>query len=298
MVDFNVRTYSEDDGRIIGAEVTVISTSGDNLGSISVANAETLAEMQAQLAVIDETYFTEERLAEILENINESQEINATKLSGFVSSDFAKVSQLSAYAPASHTHPVSQITNLYDYQISASSYNVNIDSDVNITVKVTNRATGRPVTGVTVPVLKNNSTWKSGTTGVNGTFSLSYTADTWGLTTFSANNSNVQINVTGWKYIHEGNMGGAIIKMYRNKENGYIHSQSTFTSLGSGTSTFNNMFPSQLIPAMSVTLPLNYSSGNNNKVLLQANFNGIVIDINAPSAKATNFGVMYPLKNP
>ena len=199
MVDFNVRTYSEDDGRIIGAEVTVISTSGDNLGSISVANAETLAEMQAQLAVIDETYFTEERLAEILENINESQEINATKLSGFVSSDFAKVSQLSAYAPVGHTHPVSRITNLYDYQITASSYNVNIDSSVNITVKVTNRATGRPVTGVTVPVLKNNSTWKSGTTGVNGTFSLSYTADTWGLVTFSANNSNVQVNVTGWK---------------------------------------------------------------------------------------------------
>ena len=199
MVDFNVRTYSEDDGRIIGAEVTVISTSGDNLGSISVANAETLAEMQAQLAVIDETYFTEERLEEILENINESKEINATKLSGFVSSDFAKVSQLSAYAPASHTHPVSQITNLYDYQITASSYNVNIDSSVNITVKVTNRATGRPVTGVTVPVLKNNSTWKSGTTGVHGTFSLSYTADTWGLVTFSANNSQTQINVKGWK---------------------------------------------------------------------------------------------------
>ena len=199
MVDFNVRTYSEDDGRIIGAEVTVISTSGDNLGSISVANAETLAEMQAQLAVIDETYFTEERLEEILENINESKEINATKLNGFQSSDFAKVSQLSAYAPASHTHPVSQITNLYDYQITASSYNVNIDSSVNITVKVTNRATGRPVTGVTVPVLKNNSTWKSGTTGVNGTFSLSYTADTWGLVTFSANTANCHIKVSGWK---------------------------------------------------------------------------------------------------
>lgn len=205
MVDFNVRTYSEDDGRIIGAEVTVISTSGDNLGSISVANAETLAEMQAQLAVIDETYFTEERLEEILENINESKEINATKLSGFVSSDFAKVSQLSAYAPASHTHPVSQITNLYDYQITASSYNVNIDSSVNITVKVTNRATGRPVTGVTVPVLKNNSTWKSGTTGVNGTFSLSYTADTWGLTTFSANTASTQIKVGGWKTFHDDN---------------------------------------------------------------------------------------------
>ena len=214
MVDFNVRTYSEDDGRIIGAEVTVISTSGDNLGSISVANAETLAEMQAQLAVIDETYFTEERLEEILENINESKEINATKLSGFVSSDFAKVSQLSAYAPASHTHPVSQITNLYDYQITASSYNVNIDSSVNITVKVTNRATGRPVTGVTVPVLKNNSTWKSGTTGVNGTFSLSYTADTWGLTTFSANTVNTQINVKGYKLVETVNTNNLTIKTY------------------------------------------------------------------------------------
>ena len=214
MVDFNVRTYSEDDGRIIGAEVTVISTSGDNLGSISVANAETLAEMQAQLAVIDETYFTEERLEEILENINESKEINATKLSGFVSSDFAKVSQLSAYAPASHTHPVSQITNLYDYQISASSYNVNIDSDVNITVKVTNRATGRPVTGVTVPVLKNNSTWRSGTTGVNGTFQLTYTADTWGLTTFSANTVNTQINVKGYKLVETVNTNNLTIKTY------------------------------------------------------------------------------------
>jgi len=201
MVDFNTRIFSEDDGKIIGAEITVYSDSGDNLGSISVADATTLAEMQAQLAVIDETYFTEERLAAILSNINESQEINATKLSGFLSSDFAKVSQLSNYAPLSHNHSVSQITGLYDYQITASSYNVNIDSDVTITVKVTNRATGQPVVGVTVPVLKNNSSWRSGTTGVNGTFSLSYTADTWGLTTFSANTVSTQINTFGWKKV-------------------------------------------------------------------------------------------------
>ena len=201
MVDFNTRIFSEDDGRIIGAEITVISTSGDNLGSISVANAETLAEMQAQLAVIDETYFTEERLEEILANLSEDTAINATKLNGFISSDFAKVSQLSAYAPVSHNHSVSQITGLYDYQITASSYNVNIDSSVNIIVKVTNRATGQPVVGVTVPVLKNNSTWQSGTTGVNGTFQLSYTADTWGLTTFSANTNSIQIDVTGWKSV-------------------------------------------------------------------------------------------------
>ena len=240
MVDFNVRTYSEDDGRIIGAEVTVISTSGDNLGSISVANAETLAEMQAQLAVIDETYFTEERLAEILENINESQEINATKLSGFASSDFAKVSQLSDYAPATHTHPVSQITNLYDYQITASAYNVNIDSNVNITVKVTNRATGRPVTGVTVPVLKNNSTWKSGTTGVNGTFSLSYTADTWGLVTFSANTQNqTQILVTGFKQVQS--LENDKIKVYFNGRTVYIDIWGTFNTTSGEVGTITTI---------------------------------------------------------
>lgn len=259
MVDFNVRTYSEDDGRIIGAEVTVISTSGDNLGSISVANAETLAEMQAQLAVIDETYFTEERLEEILENINESKEINATTLSGFVSSDFAKVSQLSAYAPASHTHPVSQITNLYDYQITASSYNVNIDSSVNITVKVTNRATGRPVTGVTVPVLKNNSTWKSGTTGVNGTFSLSYTADTWGLTTFSANTASAQINVKGWKLISTWQSN--TIKLYTNNELVHItlnHEGHSVSNTGE-TQLVTNI-PSEYQPYSNVSVPANHTS--------------------------------------
>lgn len=201
MVDFNTRIFTEDDGKIIGAEITVLSTSGDNLGSISVANAETLAEMQAQLAVIDETYFTEERLEEILANISENTSINATRLNGFLSSDFAKVSQLSNYAPVSHNHSVNQINGLYDYQIYASSYNVNIDSTVNIIVKVTNRATGNPVVGVTVPVLKNNEAWQSGTTGVNGTFQLSYTADTWGLTTFSAKTQNCQINVCGWKLV-------------------------------------------------------------------------------------------------
>ena len=203
MVDFNTRIFTEDDGKIIGAEITVLSTSGDNLGSISVANAETLAEMQAQLAVIDETYFTEERLEEILANISENTSINATKLNGFLSSDFAKVSQLSNYAPVSHNHNINQINGLYDYQIYASNYNVNIDSTVNIIVKVTNRATGNPVVGVTVPVLKNNETWQSGTTGVNGTFSLTYTADTWGLVMFSTNTTNTQINVGGWRVVQD-----------------------------------------------------------------------------------------------
>ena len=202
MVDFNTRIFSEDDGKIIGAEITVYSDSGNKIGNISVADAETLEEMQAQLAVIDETYFTEARLQAILANTNENTPINATTLSGFLSSDFAKVSQLSNYAPLSHNHTKNQITDLYNYQITASKYNVDIDTDVTITVKVTNQL-GQPVVGVNVPVLKDNETWKSGTTGVNGTFSLTYTADTWGLVMFSTNTTNTQINVTGWRVVQD-----------------------------------------------------------------------------------------------
>ena len=289
MVDFNVRTYSEDDGRIIGAEVTVISTSGDNLGSISVANAETLAEMQAQLAVIDETYFTEERLEEILENINESKEINATKLSGFVSSDFAKVSQLSAYAPASHTHPVSQITNLYDYQITASSYNVNIDSNVNITVKVTNRATGRPVTGVTVPVLKNNSTWKSGTTGVNGTFSLSYTADTWGLVTFSANNSSIQVKVGGWQ--SRGTIATGV-KLYVNGETRIAMVNGVNLSLPARSAEHSIAeIPSEYAPIEGTVTGTTFSSQN---VLVRTDNRAINIYNFNKSITGVSFTIIYP----
>jgi len=201
MVDFNTRVFTEDDGKIIGAEITVYSDSGDKIGLIDIADAETLEEMQAQLAVIDETYFTEARLATILANTNEDTVINATKLSGFLSSDFAKVSDLSNYARTGHTHSRTQITNLYDYQIYASAYNAKMDSSVTITVKVTNRATGNPVVGLQVPVLKNQSAWKTLTTNANGMSTTSYTCNSWGATTFSVNTSQIQIKVDQWKKV-------------------------------------------------------------------------------------------------
>ena len=200
MVEFTTRIFSEQGGQTIGCEVTVYSDQGDKIGNIAVTDAASITELQQRLAVIDETYFTEERLQAILANSQETNNINATSLNGFVSSDFAKVNQLSNYARLSHNHTKNQITDLYNYQISASKYNVDIDTDVTITVKVTNQQ-GNPVVGVTVPVLKDNEAWKSGTTGVNGTFSLTYTADTWGLVMFSTNNNNLQIKVDGFKLI-------------------------------------------------------------------------------------------------
>ena len=201
MVDFKTRIFTESDNDIIGAEVIVFSDQGTRIGSIEIANAEDLNALREELEVIDETYFDETRLNTVLANSQESTTINATAISGYSSSDLAKVSQLSDYALASHTHVKTNITDLYNYSISCSNYNPTIDTDISVTVKVTNQA-GNPVTGHTVNILKNNSSWRSGTTGSNGEFTTTYTCSEWGLTTFSANTTSAQIRVKGWKQYH------------------------------------------------------------------------------------------------
>ena len=200
MVDFKTRIFTESDNDIIGAEVIVFSDQGTRIGSIEIANAEDLNALREQLEVIDETYFDETRLNAVLANSQESTTINATSISGYSSSDLAKVSQLSGYALTNHTHVKTSITDLYNYSISCSNYNPTIDTDISVTVKVTNQA-GNPVVGHTVSILKNNSSWKSGTTGSNGEFTTTYTCSEWGLTTFSANTMYNQIKVTGFKKV-------------------------------------------------------------------------------------------------
>ena len=86
--------------------------------------------------------------------------------------------------------------------------------------------------------------------------------------------------------------------MYRNEKYGYIFSQSAFNSLTTGSHTYDNMLPPQMLPKITVALPLNYDSGNNNKVLFQMGLSTVLIHINNVSAKSTHFGFMYPLLNP
>lgn len=200
MVDFKTRIYTESEDDIIGAEVLVYSDNGDRIGSIEIVNAEDLNDLREQLSVIDETYFTESRLNAILANAQETTNINATELSGFASSDFAKVTQLSNYALSNHTHVKTNISDLYNYSISCSDYNPTIDSEISVTVKVTNQA-GNPVSGQSVSIAKNNVSWKNGVTGSNGEFTTTYTCSEWGLVTFSANNKNIQVRVTGWRTV-------------------------------------------------------------------------------------------------
>lgn len=201
MVDFKTRIFNEDDGQIIGAEVLVYSDNGNKIGTIDIADATTLNELKQQLQLIDETYFTEERLKSILANQYEDTSINATKLNGFVSSEFAKVSQLNNYALSNHTHVKANITNLYDYGITATNYNPNIDTDINIIVTVRD-SRGNLAIGQPVEILKNNESWKIGTTNSLGQFVATYNCSEWGLVTFSANTKSCQVHVSGWRYTY------------------------------------------------------------------------------------------------
>ena len=269
MVDFKTRIFTESDNDIIGAEVIVFSDQGTRIGSIEIANAEDLNALREELEVIDETYFDETRLNAVLANSQESTTINATSISGYSSSDLAKVSQLSDYALTNHTHVKTSITDLYNYSISCSNYNPTIDTDISVTVKVTNQA-GNPVVGHTVSILKNNSSWKSGTTGSNGEFTTTYTCSEWGLTTFSANTVNKQILVKGYKTIKDDS--GIRVRVNEDSvECRIVISSTTFTT--SFTQFTGQTIPEGYRPNTNITMP----SYNNTNLLVAVQPNGNIM---------------------
>ena len=269
MVDFKTRIFTESDNDIIGAEVIVFSDQGTRIGSIEIANAEDLNALREQLEVIDETYFDETRLNAVLANSQESTTINATSISGYSSSDLAKVSQLSGYALTNHTHVKTSITDLYNYSISCSNYNPTIDTDISVTVKVTNQA-GNPVVGHTVSILKNNSSWKSGTTGSNGEFTTTYTCSEWGLITFSANTVNKQILVKGYKTIKDDS--GIRVRVNGDSvECRIVISSTTFTT--SFTQFTGQTIPEGYRPNTTITMP----SYSNTNLLVAVQSNGNIM---------------------
>ena len=98
--------------------------------------------------------------------------------------------------------------------ISCSTYNPMIDSNsttVTVTVKDVygDAVSGEDVTVTcsagTFTALNGSSitgtTSATGTTNSDGQFTLTYTAGNWGLITITANNTSIQLNVDGWKYV-------------------------------------------------------------------------------------------------
>ena len=132
-----------------------------------------------------------------------------------------------------------QISKLYETKITCSDYNPNIDDTITVTVALID-FNGNNVTGTNATITVNQGYFTkytrnssdtaisgtstqsyTGTTGSDGTFTMTYKCSEWGLATFSAKNHNAQIHIIGWKDITSTAISPALqeyAKFYINDE--------------------------------------------------------------------------------
>ena len=218
MTTFETQIYKKEAENIIGAQVIVSSNNGQSIDSIQVTNKTQFDNLVAKLDTLNEDYtqFDEDSqlkgltLDSILANENETVNINALTLNGLQSDQFSK---------ANHNHYKATILDLYTYDISLSKYNASPGETITVTVKVTDTK-GSPVKNNNVIIYLNNTSWKTGTTNVNGIFTTPYnTGSTEGLITFQVANQRVQCNVhydTGWVNLTPGSGASGLFTNYDN----------------------------------------------------------------------------------
>ena len=144
--------------------------------------------------------------------------------------------------------------------IECSDYNPNIDTYITVTITV-NDVYGDAISdeSVTVTASEGNFTQLNGssitaaatvtgTTNSSGQFTLTYTCSEWGLITFVANNTNIQVNVIGFK---SQSLGSGTL-YYDNEKVEYVlnyHSTVTWQINNAWTdSGAFNTIPSELRP--------------------------------------------------
>jgi hypothetical protein len=100
----NTYKYSENDDKMIGCSVSIYEDTGDLIDEIEIADATRLQELEDALNVIDNTYVKYTNLLDIIANIDESVDINATTLNGLSGSSFLTVNQANnmSFTPKSH----------------------------------------------------------------------------------------------------------------------------------------------------------------------------------------------------
>ena len=200
MVTFKADVYHEDNDNLIGAEVIVYD--GDTpIDSILITSKTSYDELVEEINDLSSNYvgFSEnselsgQTIEDILSNSENEIIINASLLNGHSADYYAKSSEIS---------------DLYNYDISLSDYNVVVSSEtpatVTATVKVTNAA-GTAVSNkqVTLSIDGNNY---SGTTTSSGKFSVNYSISEGGLHTFAVKNQKVQLYAKEtWETLYSGN---------------------------------------------------------------------------------------------
>ena len=150
--------------------------------------------------------------------------------------------------------------------IECSDYNPQIDGNITVTITVTD-VFGDAISNesVTVTASEGNFTQLNGTsitaaatvtatTNISGQFTLTYNCSVWGLITFSANNTNNQINVVGWKEVWSNTPSNPKITVEQNanrcrlKFTGYTVSSMNTTWAQYGSTAFlNDWKPSQAV---------------------------------------------------
>lgn len=148
-------------------------------------------------------------------------------------------------------------------KIMASDYNPNIDSTITVTVTVKD-VYDDPVENESVQVTcnigkftkLNGSTISdtqsvTGNTDSNGQFTLTYSCTEWGLVTFSANNTSIQIRVTGFRVVTQTNqtyyVGEDIVHLFINYS-GSLTATTSWKDFGTIVGTYSR--PSANIPFM------------------------------------------------
>lgn len=293
MVSFVSRVQYAQDDQITGVEVTVFNESGDNIGEISITNADTLNEMREALDVIDETYFTQDRLLNLLANSDEELLINATRLNGLQSDAFANTihnhsinnitnlqSSLNLKSDINHPHSITDITDLFSYKITCDKNNVNVGEEITIGVIVKD-ASNRPVANVPVEIIVNNSTVLSGSTNSSGTYSTTYTPNTGGLHRFSVKNHSEFVNVKSApeSTIQKANVITGKCDVYYNPDlklcQVIVTGDFSISGTGSlGTNVLSRFKPKTTIPMAVFTTGLKISINDSNGNIYYVNNSG------------------------
>lgn len=82
-------TSIDDEGNIVGADVSFYDDNGNRVHRVVIADEEELEELRAKVEGLDTAYVTPDELENILLNTAERTVINATKLNDLNSGDFA-----------------------------------------------------------------------------------------------------------------------------------------------------------------------------------------------------------------
>jgi len=159
-------------------------------------------------------------------------------------------------------------TNYYVTKLTCDNYNPSIDSDVSVTLTLLD-VYERPVVGevVTVTASAGNFTALNGesitagatvegTTDASGQFTLTYSCISWGIITFTANNTLNQINVQGWREVTLPSTVASYCNLYVNEalricEFKYYRTNYNFTNTSSIT-LHNGLIPQDYRPLVNI----------------------------------------------